>query len=393
MKFERYLTMPEDSFLLLGPRGTGKSTWIQESIPADLSIDLLESDRFLELSRAPSLLRKLCEPLAEGAWVVIDEIQKVPGLLDEVHALYQRKKLRFAVTGSSARKLKKSHANLLGGRLLDLQFFPLSVTELGDEFNLDHCLHYGSLPGVAVDYGKAVPRLASYLTTYLRQEILEEAVVRSLDPFRRFLDIVGLTNGQLLNKESIARESQVKRTTVDHYFGILEDTLLGTMVGPWAPGLKTKESKHPKFYLFDPGVVCATAGLLNQSLESDFLGFQLETFVLGQLRAYLSQTFKLLPIFHYTIGGSYDIDFIIQTRKPVMGKRGELICIEVKYGKKYRTEWIQGLKDFAGLSKHPVKASHLVYCGQDRMRDDGVEIWPLAAFVAALFEGRIVSGA
>jgi predicted AAA+ superfamily ATPase len=390
MKFKRYLEPPEDSFLLLGPRGTGKSTWIQESIPADLAIDLLESDRFLELSRAPSLLRKMCEPLKESAWVVIDEIQKVPGLLDEVHALYQKKKLRFAITGSSARKLKKSHANLLGGRLLDLQFYPLNVVELGNAFDLNSCLHYGSLPGVASDYSKSVPRLASYLTTYLRQEILEEAVVRSLDPFRRFLDVVGLTNGQLLNKESIARESQVKRTTVDHYFGILEDTLLGTMVSAWSPGLKTKESRHPKFYLFDPGVVSATAGLLNQPLESAFLGFQLETFVLGQLRAYLSQTFKILPIHHYTINGSYDIDFIIQTRKPLMGKPGELVCIEIKYGHKYRSEWTHGLRDFAGLSKDKVKSSHVIYCGQDRMTDDGVEVWPIAQFMTELFQGAVI---
>lgn len=390
MKFKRYLVAPEDSFLLLGPRGTGKSTWLQESIPADLTIDLLESDRFLELTRSPSLLRKLCDPLQEGAWVVIDEIQKVPGLLDEVHSLYQKKRLRFAITGSSARKLKKTHANLLGGRLLDLQFFPLNIVELADSFDLHSCLHFGTLPGIASDYSKSVPRLASYLSTYLRQEILEEAVVRNLDPFRRFLDIIGLTNGQLLNKESIARESQVKRSTVDHYFGILEDTLLGTMVAAWAPGLKTKESKHPKFYMFDTGVVCATAGLLNQPLEKAFLGFQLETFVLGQLRAYLSHTFKLFPIHHYTISGSYDIDFIIQTRKALMGNPGELVCIEVKYGEKYRSEWIHGLKDFAKLSKHRVKASHIVYCGSDRLHDGGVDIWPLAQFIQAMMDGSIV---
>jgi predicted AAA+ superfamily ATPase len=193
-----------------------------------------------------------------------------------------------------------------------------------------------------------------------------------------------------LNKESIARESQVKRTTVDHYFGILEDTLLGTMVSAWSPGLKTKESRHPKFYLFDPGVVSATAGLLNQPLESAFLGFQLETFVLGQLRAYLSQTFKILPIHHYTINGSYDIDFIIQTRKPLMGKPGELVCIEIKYGHKYRSEWTHGLRDFAGLSKDKVKSSHVIYCGQDRMTDDGVEVWPIAQFMTELFQGAVI---
>lgn len=390
MKFQRFLHPPQDSFLLLGPRGTGKSTWIQDSIPANLTIDLLQSDRFLELSRTPSLLRQLCEPLAEGAWVVIDEIQKVPGLLDEVQALYQKKKLRFAITGSSARKLKKTHANLLGGRLFDIKFFPLSVPELGDHFNLDQCLQYGSLPGVVLDYAQAIPRLASYLSTYIRQEILEEAIVRNLDPFRRFLDIIGLSNGQLLNKEAISRESHVKRTTVDHYFGILEDTLLGTMIGPWNPGLKTKESRHPKFYLFDPGVVRASGGLLNQPLESDFLGFQLETFVLGQLRTYLSQTNKYFPIFHYTVSGSYDIDFLVQTRRPLMGKKGALICIEVKYGRRYRSEWTKGLRDFCMLSKDQSLGQHVIYCGQDRLRDDGIDVWPVQGFFDALFRGEIL---
>ena len=136
--------------------------------------------------------------------------------------------------------------------------------------------------------------------------------------------------------------------------------------------------------------MCSTAGLLNQSLESDFLGFQLETFLLGQLRAYLSHTFKLFPIFHYSISGSYDIDFIIQTRRPVMGKRGDLVCVEVKFGKKYRADWIRGLKDFSSLSKQEVKGSHVVYCGQDRLHDDGVDVWPLTDFVKALFDGLII---
>ena len=389
MKFKRFLTQPKDSFLLLGPRGTGKSTWIQESVPAALTLDLLESDRFLDLSTRPSLLRNLCEPLKAGDWVVIDEIQKVPGLLDEVHGIYQKKQLRFAITGSSARKLKKSHANLLGGRLLDLQFFPLSSYELSDSFELDQSLNWGTLPAIALEYQASIPRLASYLTTYLRQELLEEAVVRNLDPFRRFLDIVGLSNGQLLNKEAIGRESHVKRSTVDHYFGILEDTLLGTMIGSWSPGLKAKESRHPKFYLFDPGVARACAGLLNQPLEAEFLGFQLETLVLAQLKTYLSQTFKFFPIFHYSIAGSYDIDFIIQTKKPVMGKPGELICIEVKYGKKYRSDWSKGLRDFATASKDRIASRHIVYCGLDRLSDDGIEIWPIKQFVEALFSGQI----
>jgi predicted AAA+ superfamily ATPase len=389
LKFKRFLKRPHESFLLLGPRGTGKSTWIQEEIPAALTIDLLESDRYLEFSSRPSILRTMCDSLKAGDWVVIDEIQKVPGLLDEVQALYQKKNLRFALTGSSARKLKKTQANLLGGRFLDIQFYPLSCYEFGNSFDLKSCLNFGSLPGIAVNYEAAVPRLASYVSTYLRQEILEEAIVRNLDPFRRFLDVLGMTNGQLLNKETIARESHVKRSTIDHYFGILEDTLLGTTISPWTPKLKAKESRHPKFYLFDPGITRACAGLLNQVLESEFLGFQLETLLLAQLRCYLSQTFKFFPIFHYTISGSYDIDFIVQTKRPVMGKKGELICIEVKYGKVYREEWGKGMRDFATISKDLVRSSHIVYGGSDRLSDKGVEIWPFKTFVDAIFEGAI----
>jgi len=227
----------------------------------------------LELSAKPERLRELCHPLKEGSWVVIDEIQKIPGLLDEVHLIYQKQKLRFAITGSSARKLKKAHANLLAGRLVDIRFFPLTYPELGAQFNIDKCLQFGTLPAIAADYAKAIPVLASYLTTYLRQELVEEAVIRKLDPFRRFLDVVGLYNGQRLNKENLARQSSVKRTTIDKYFGVLEDTLIGEYVEAYTSRLKTKDTSHPKFHLFDPGVVRACAGLLNQDLESDYLGF------------------------------------------------------------------------------------------------------------------------
>jgi len=388
-KFKRYLTPPLDSFFLLGPRGTGKSTWLQECIPASLRIDLLESDRYLELSLKPSVLRDLCAPLKRGEWVVIDEIQKIPGLLDEVHLLYQRQGLRFAITGSSARKLKQAQANLLAGRLLDIRFFPLTYSEFGKLFDIHKCLNFGTLPGIASNYGQAVPILASYLSTYLKQELLEEAIIRKLDPFRRFLDVVGLMNGQLLNKEAIGRESGVKRPTVEHYFSILVDTLVGGYVDPYRPGIKSKESAHTKFYLFDPGIVRACAGLLNQDLESEYLGFMFETFVLGQLRAYLNYNFKFYPIYHYTVTNGYDIDFILQVKKPVMSKKGELICIEVKYGKKYRSEWIKGIKDFKRLSKDRVVGAHIVYTGSDRLEIEGVSVWPVADFLRNLFDGDL----
>lgn len=390
-QFKRTLSAPNDSFFLLGPRGTGKSTWIQENIPSVLTIDLLESDRYLDLSSNPQNFRNLCAPLQRGSWIVVDEIQKVPALLDEVHLLYQRNGLRFAISGSSARKLKKAQVNLLAGRLLDLRFFPLTYPELAERFNLEQCLRFGSLPAVANDYQNAVPILASYLTTYLRQELIEEAVIRMLDPFRRFLDIAGMSNGQLLNKEAVGRSSGIKRSTVEHYYTILEDTLIGSYVDSYTPGLKSKESSHPKFYLFDPGVVRVCAGLLNQELESDYLGFMYETFILGQIRAYLSHAFLSYPVFHYSISNSYDIDFVVQVKKPVLRKRGELVCIEVKYSKKFRSEWTKGLRDFASLSKEKVIGFHIVYTGSDRLTtNEGVNVWPVEMFLEALFAGEVV---
>ena len=387
--FNRYLTTQNHSFFLLGPRGTGKSTWIGKSVSAALTIDLLETDRFLELSSNPAKLRQMAMPLKQGEWVVIDEIQKIPGLLDEVHWLYEKKKLQFAITGSSARKLKRTHANLLAGRLIDIKFYPLVYPEFGSEFDLNQCLNFGCLPGVASSYQMAIATLSSYLSTYIRQELLEEAIVRKLDPFRRFMDVVGAMNGQLLNKENVARESAVKRPTIDHYFGILEDTLMGSFVEAFCPGFKSKELTHPKFYMFDTGVARSCAGLLNQHLESDYLGFLFETFILAQMRAYLSYSQKFFPIFHYSIGGSYDIDFVVMTKKPVMSKKAKYVNIEVKYGSKFKSEWLSGLKDFARIASQHEVSNHLVYCGKDHMEIDGVTIWPVEKFLANLFLHKI----
>ena len=388
--FKRYLTIPNHSFFLLGPRGTGKSTWISENVPASLVVYLLETDRFLELTNKPSILRQLAAPLKENDWLVIDEIQKIPGLLDEVHWLYQKKNLRFAITGSSARKLKKSQANLLAGRLLDIRFFPLVYPEYGSAFDLSRCLNYGCLPGVANKYELAVGILSSYLSTYIKQELLEEAIIRKLDPFRRFIDAVGMMNGQLLNKENVARESGVKRPTIDHYYGILEDTLMGSYVEAFCPKFKSKEVSHSKFYLFDPGVVRACAGLLNQSLESDYLGFMFETFILAQLRAYLSYNLKYFPIFHYTVSSSYDIDFVVMTKKPVMSKKGKFVNFEIKYGSKFRSDWTKGVIDFARMAHHHEVVSHVVYNGKDLLEFEGITVWPVDQFLAALFRGEIL---
>lgn len=196
---------------------------------------------------------------------------------------------------------------------MDLKLYPLTFPELGSAFNIEKCLQFGSLPGIASKYERAVPVLSSYLSTYLQQELLEETLIRNLNPFRRFIEVVGQFTQKLLNKEKVARESSVKGSTIDHYFEILEGILVETYIRSWNPDLKSKESAHPKCYLFDPGIARTCAGLLNQELESELFGFTFETLILGQIHAYLNQTFKYLDIFHYSITQSYDIDLISQT--------------------------------------------------------------------------------
>ncbi|MGK5089026.1 AAA family ATPase, partial [Bdellovibrionota bacterium FG-2] len=283
--FKRIFQMPKKSFLLLGPRGTGKSTWLRTQ-KFDLVIDLLKSRTRLELERNPSHLHALVAPIASGGWVLIDEVQKIPALLDEVHSIYEERGINFALTGSSARKLKRSGVNLLAGRALNFSFFPLVYPEYGDAIPLMDRVEWGTLPLVVDQMEHRADTLETYVDNYLRQELVEEGIVRNLEPFTRFLQISAMMNAQILNVENIARDAQVKRPTVDKYFEVLIDTLIGYRLPAYQPGLKTKEVAHPKFYFFDPGVARAAAGLVREPLDRSQLGFQLETFLLNEVRAY-----------------------------------------------------------------------------------------------------------
>ncbi len=212
---KRTLELPNKTFFLFGPRGTGKSTLLKQKLKAAIEINLLKSSDFLSLSHNPSLLREKLDHLKSGQWVLIDEVQKIPALLDEVHALYEEKRLHFALSGSSARKLKRGGANLLAGRALQNYLFPLMKKEYGEKAKLKDIIDWGSLPGVVTDQKNRIETLASYVETYLRQELMEEGLVRKLEPFSRFLKVAGIYNAHILNIENVARECQVGRTTVD----------------------------------------------------------------------------------------------------------------------------------------------------------------------------------
>ena len=255
--FKRYLDLAallqKKSFFLLGPRSTGKSFLIDEQLGSRaIILSLLHSDLYLRLSTSPWEL----EMMIEGAqqqhkthWIVIDEIQKVPNLLDEVHRLIESKKFRFLLTGSSARKLKRGHANLLAGRAWTANFYPLSWCEIAD-FSLPRFLRYGGLPAV---YSSDYPdeELHAYARTYLYEEIQAEGLVRKLPQFSRFLMVAALANGQLLNFANISSDAQVPASTIKEYYSILEDTLIGFMLLPWVKSKKRKAITTAKFYFLE----------------------------------------------------------------------------------------------------------------------------------------------
>lgn len=274
--FPRSLTISESSsLLLLGPRGTGKSTLLREHFGprASLWVDLLDPELEHRYSLRPAELRDQIEALPIPGWVVIDEIQKVPSLLDVVHAAIEGRgpgdrRVRFAMTGSSARKLKRGAVNLLAGRAFVRHLYPLTSGELGEAFDLSACLRFGTLPTV-FSFETDVDRssyLRAYARTYLREEIWAEHVIRRLDPFRRFLEVAAQVNGEILNYSNIARDIGVDHKTVASYFEILEDTHLGFMLNPWHASVRKRQRQAPKFWWFDPGVCRALAGMLTVDL-------------------------------------------------------------------------------------------------------------------------------
>ena len=391
MQIHRVVQPPAKSFLLLGPRGTGKSTWLAHAFPRALTVDLLDSSRFLALTRDPASLSRMVAPLRRGDWVVIDEIQRIPALLDEVHRLYeQRRGIHFALSGSSARKLRRAGANLLAGRAVQMQMLPFVWPEYRDAWSIDQACEWGTLPLVVSDPDHRAATLAAYVETYLKEEITAEALVRTLDPFARFLQVAGLYNGQVLNIENLSREAAVKRTTVERYFQILEDTLLAFRVPAVSLGIRTKETTHPKFFLFDTGVARAAAGLVRDEVDSVWKGFAFEALLCHELRGRAAVSGKERPIFHYSVSGSFDVDFLVQTKPKTLSAPRQFVAIEAKLGRTFKPFWAGGLRTLLGESGSQVRRGIIVYSGSDRLEFEGIDVMPAAMFLDELHAGRIV---
>lgn len=387
--FTRVVQLPNKTFLLLGPRGTGKSTWIRSVLQPALEIDLLKQRTYLEYLTHPSKLLEDCKHLKKGDWVFIDEIQKLPSLMDEAHSLYESHRIHFALTGSSARKLKRGGANLMGGRALQRFLFPLVHSEYKSAWSLDQALAYGSLPLIVSDVKNAEETLFSYVHSYLKEELMEEGMIRKLEPFARFLKMAASYNSQILNIENIARESSVKRATVDQYLEVLIDTLIATPVEALQLGYKSRETTHPKLYFFDTGIARACSMIRLDDFDSVLQGFAFEALMIHEIRAYLSYSLKNYPLYHYTISGGYDIDLIIETRPKSISKPRRLVLIEFKNSKRLDMRWADALIDLEKCKKVKVSKKIVVYRGKESRETKGVEFIPAETFLASLSLGSI----
>lgn len=388
-RVKRLLQSPKRSFFLFGPRSVGKSVWLEQNLEESIRFDLLETGTFLELSRDPSLLEAKIEGQPKKTWVCIDEIQKIPSLLNEVHRLMGKEKHRFALTGSSARKLKRGGADLLAGRAVTLHMEGFAYPEIRDRFHLEQRLQWGSLPLVVLNPQEAAEILQAYVHTYIREEIKEEGLVRNTEPFIRFLEVAGLMNAQSLNRENIARDAKVPRSTVDVYFSILEDTLLGHFLPSFRPQAKVREQVAPKFYWFDAGVARGAAGLLFDPPAADWLGGSLETLIFHELRVYNHIQSKHRNLFFYRTGSGTEIDFVIETKKRTSSAKTCVICIEVKHSKKWQRSWESPMRSLKATAKLTVEKMIGIYRGKERLHFDGIDVFPVEDFLAELFEGHI----
>jgi len=385
----RLLDRPDRSFFLFGPRGVGKSTWLREVFPDFPFFDLLEASLYLELSRNPGRLEAMVGDAPPGSWAVVDEIQKIPHLLDEIHRLMETRRWRFALCGSSARKLRRGGVNLLGGRAITRHMEAFCWKEMGDSFDLAFSLEWGLMPSVQFDKKRAADILSSYVNTYIKEEIKEEGIVRNLPPFLRFLGVAGQMNGQVVNGQNIAREAAVPRSSVESYFSILEDTLLGHFLPAYRPNVKVREHAHPKFYWFDPGVARAAAGLLFDPVDRLWKGTALETLLYHELRVYNHVQNRNRRIAYYHAGVGSEVDFVIETRKRQASSPAHVVCIEVKLAEKWDRKWERAMRSLLGHRQIRVDKMIGVYAGKRSYRFDGVDVLPVEEFLRRLYAGEV----
>ena len=384
MGIARQLLLPRPlkrSLFLWGPRQTGKTTLLRETYPDLPLIQLIKSEEFADYTSRPQLLRERVRQW-KAKQVVIDEIQKVPALLNEVQYLIEEEKVSFVLCGSSARKLRKQHANFLGGRALRFELFGLTSAELGKNFDLTRALNRGTLPAIYLAESDAVARqlLRSYCADYLKEEIFSEGLVRKLSPFSRFLEAAALSDTEIISYETFARDCGVSAPTIQSYFEILHDTLIGSFVPGYTWRPKRKVISSPKFYFFDAGVVAHLAQRGELRPGSELWGKAFENWVHQELRAYLSYRQRAESLSYWRLTTQVEVDFII----------GKMKCaLEAKSSSRIHSEHLKGLRELK--TDQPQVERRIVVSGetQSRTTDDGIEILSTGDFLERLWSDQI----
>ena len=381
MNYKRHLSLPSATLFLWGPRQTGKTTLLKATFPDAYRIDLLKTDELVRLKQTPSLLREELALIDSKRITVIDEIQKVPQLLDEVHYLIQEEDRIFVLCGSSARKVRKGHANLLGGRALRFELLGLSAVEIGAALSIEKALNSGGLPNHYLQDDHK-PFIRSYVDTYIKEEILEEGLVRSLPAFSDFLRVAALSDSEVIRYSNIARESGVAASTVRDYFSILEDTLLGVFVPSYTKRPKRRVVHAPKFYFRDVGVVNHLARRGDVLPGSSDFGKAFENWIFHELSVHSRYSGLWYEVSYWRLSSGAEVDFVIGDAE---------VAIEVKGKKQVRGNETKNLLEFQ--KDHP-SVKHLIIVSleeRSRKTDNGVMILSFMDFITMLWDGKFTS--
>jgi len=379
---DRKLQLPEpgtETFFLWGPRQTGKSTLLRSAYPDAVWVDLLKADEFRRYVEQPERLRQELEQRGGRPFVVVDEVQKVPALLDEIHWLHENRGLRFALCGSSARKVRRGQANLLGGRAIRFHLHGLTSGELGSDWDMVRMLNHGTLPRIYLA-DRPGRLLRAYVGDYLKEEVAAEGLVRRLPVFSRFLDVAALSDAELVNYSTIARDCGVSSQTIKSYFDVLVDTHLGRWLPAWRKRPKRRTSASPKFYFSDVGVanVLARRGRLEPG--SALFGKAFENWCHHELCAYNEYSETFAELSHWRLSSGIEVDFVVGPME---------LAVEAKATRKVTADHLKGLRQLA--VDYPGVRRRLVVCLEARPRrtEDGIEILPAAAFSEELWSGEL----
>jgi predicted AAA+ superfamily ATPase len=383
--FTRSLRLPApgtETFFLWGPRQTGKTTLLRESYPEALWIDLLKAEEYRRYLQNPELLR--AELAADASarqvvHVVIDEVQKVPQLLDEVHWIHENRGMHFALCGSSARKVKRGQANLLGGRAVRYELYGLTGREIGRDFKLDRMLNHGYLPRM---YESDRPRrlLNAYVADYLKEEVAAEGLVRHLPAFSEFLNVAALSDAELVNFSTIARDCGVSSHTIKGYFQILEDTLLGRWLPAYTKRPKRRVIAAPKFYFADVGMVNHLTKRGELQAGSELYGKAFENWVFHELSAHNAYTEAFATLSYWRLASGIEVDFIVNDMQ---------CAIEVKASRKVTADHLRGLRALA--QDHAGVKQRVLICLEPKSfrTEDGILILPASEFCERLGAGEL----